>query len=82
MPNAEEYRYQVKAFAPDPRSDDNYFTYNGTVDRSEPINSGEQFDILLQGLSDHVHKQTGVRCPPNSFSLQSIELTDKPPTSP
>jgi len=66
------YRYHVLAFAPDPRGGDNYFTYKGTVDRSRPIDSGKEYDTLLQGLSDHVHKETGVRCPPNRFALQSI----------
>lgn len=68
-----KYTYHVRAFVPDPHSGDNYFTYDGTVDRSEPIDSGKQYDILLQGLSDHVYKEMGVRCSPSSFSLQSVQ---------
>lgn len=70
---AEKHTYHVRAFVPDPRGGDNYFTYDGTVDRSAPIDSGKEYDVLLQGLSDHVFKQTGVRCSPNSFSLQSVQ---------
>lgn len=68
-----KHTYHIRAFAPDPRSKDNYFTYNGTVDRSVPIDSVKQYDVLLQGLSDHVYSETGVRCSPNSFSLQSVK---------
>lgn len=68
-----KHTYHVKAFAPDPRGGDNYFTYNGTVDRSQPIDSGDEYDVLLQGLADHVFIETGVRCSPASFSLQSVE---------
>jgi len=59
------YSYHVKALAPDPRGNGNYFTYDGTVDRSTPINTGEEYQKLLQGLSDHVFNQIGVRCPPS-----------------
>jgi hypothetical protein len=69
----QSYRYHVKAFAPDPRGGDNYFVYDSTVDRSAPINSGEQYELLMQGLSDHVFKETGVRCPPDSFALQLVQ---------
>lgn len=67
------YQYHVKAFAPDPRGGDNYFVYDSTVERSAPIDSGEQYEILMQGLSDHVLKETGVRCSPASFSLQLVQ---------
>ena len=73
---SEKFTYHVKAITPDPRGGDNYFTYDGTVDRDSPIDSGEQYDILLQGLSDHVFKETGVRCSPNSFSLQSVQAVN------
>ena len=72
----EKYTYHVRAFVPDPRGGDNYFTYDGTVDRLVRIDSGDQYDILLQGLSDHVYKEIGVRCSPNSFVLQSVQRVD------
>ncbi|PXF31062.1 hypothetical protein WH50_11890, partial [Pokkaliibacter plantistimulans] len=68
-----KYTYKVSAFAPDPDSGERYFTFNGIVNRSELMDSERQYDILLQGLSDHVHSVTGVRCSPNSFALQSVQ---------
>ena len=68
----DSFTYHVKAIAPDPRGGDNYFTYDGTVDRDAPMDSSEQYDFLLKGLSDHVWKETGVRCELNSFSLQKV----------
>jgi hypothetical protein len=68
--------YHVKAFAPNPSKDNDYFTYDGAVKRAERLNSGKEFDNLVQGLSDHVFKQTGVRCSPQSFTIQTILLVD------
>lgn len=68
------YTYRVRAFAPDPRGGDNYFLYDGTVDRAGPIDSAEQFDILMNGLADHIFAQTGVHCSPQSLALQKVEL--------
>lgn len=71
-----KHTYHVRAFAPDPRGGDNYFVYNGEVARSDPIDSGDQYDLLMKGLSDHVLTQTGVRCSPQSFALQSVQRVD------
>ncbi|WP_434676681.1 hypothetical protein [Pseudomonas sp. D3-10] len=68
------YTYHVKAYAPDPRGGDNFFTYDGTVDRDEPLSGESEFDALAQGLSDHVFAETSVRVSPNRFVLQQTEL--------
>ena len=58
------YTYHVKAYAPEPRGGDNFFTCDGTVDRDEP----------LSGESEHVFAETSVRVSPNRFVLQQTEL--------
>ncbi|HBO0101823.1 TPA: hypothetical protein ACYSDZ_003279 [Pseudomonas aeruginosa] len=68
------YTYHVKAFAPDPRNEGNYFTYDSTVDRDSPLNNGQEYDALAKGLSDHVYAETGVRVGQGSFVIQNVEL--------
>ncbi|MHC5208776.1 hypothetical protein [Pseudomonas chlororaphis] len=68
------YTYYVKAYAPDPRGGDNYFTYDSTVDRDRPLSDETEFDALAQGLSDHVFKETEVRVLPGRFVIQKTEL--------
>ena len=68
------YTYHVKAYAPDPRGGDNFFTYDNTVDRDQPLSSESEFDALAQGLSDHVFAETNVRVSPGRFVLQQTEL--------
>ncbi|MEN1260475.1 hypothetical protein [Pseudomonas aeruginosa] len=68
------YTYHVKAFAPDPRNEKNYFTYDSTVDREAPLNNGHEYDLLAKGLSDHVFAETGVRVGQGRFVIKSVEL--------
>ncbi|ENI2477917.1 hypothetical protein PZT66_24865 [Pseudomonas aeruginosa] len=68
------YTYHVKAFAPDPRNEGNYFTYDSTVDRDSPLNNGQEYDALAKGLSDHVYTETCVRVGQGSFVIQNVEL--------
>ena len=42
--------YHLRAFAPDPRDGDCFFYYDDKVDRTWPIDSGEQFDLLMKGF--------------------------------
>lgn len=66
--------YHLRAFAPDPRDGDCFFYYDDKVDRTWPIDSGEQFDLLMKGLSKEVCNLYGVYCPPDSFILQELNL--------
>lgn len=68
------YTYHVKAYAPDPRGGDNFFTYDGTVDRDQPLSEECEYDALAQGLSDHVFAEINVRVSPGRFVLQQTEL--------
>lgn len=68
------YTYHVKAYAPDPRGGDNFFTYDSTVDRDRPLSDESEFDALAQGLSDHVFAETNVRVSAGRFVLQQTEL--------
>ena len=58
----------------DPRGGDNFFTYDGTVERDEPLSGESEFDALAQGLSDHVFAETNVRVSPKRFVLQQAEF--------
>lgn len=68
------FTYHVKAFAPDPRGGDNYFTYESTVDRDAALSNGREYDALAKGLSDHVYAAIGVLVGPGSFVIQNVEL--------
>lgn len=71
------YTYHVKAFAPDPRTADGYFTYDGTVDRDAALSNNQEYESLAKGLSDHVFVKTGVKVSPASFAFEKVELLGK-----
>lgn len=69
-----KFTYHVQMYVPDPRGVGQYFTYEGTVSRETGLNSGNDFDILLQGLAEHVGDQYQVQINPQDIVIQRIEL--------
>jgi hypothetical protein len=69
-----DFTYHVAMYVPDPRQVGSYFTYDGTVCRETGLHSGVDFDVLLQGLADHIFAQLQVRVKPQSIVIQLIEL--------
>lgn len=66
--------YLYDAYAPNPKKSDDYFHCSGEVSRTKIIDSGKDFDFFLQGISDHIYKETGTRCMPSSIRLHKLEL--------
>jgi hypothetical protein len=74
QPQSEPIVYLYEAYAPNPKKSDDYFQCGGEVRRSQLIDSGQDFDFFLRGISDHIYQETGVRCLPSTIRLHKLEL--------
>lgn len=66
--------YSFEAYAPDPRGGDNFIKCGGEVGRNKLIDSGLEFMRLMEGISDHIFGEIGIRCRPESIRLHKLEL--------